>query len=130
MSLRVKNRCTLPIKSFSFAVEFVHVNNKAMVSADAGSGVLMSDRGDLPLGFMPTGASRPGSGQVGHVKLSAKTVNAWCSSCTRTLGPQDFRPDPLGDNGLAQFDNVSGLEVSAINSKLRSHLAVNTMSGP
>ena len=66
---RVKNRCKLPIKSLSYAVEFIHGNNEAMVSADAGSGVLMSDRGDLPLGFMPTGASRSGSGKVRPVKF-------------------------------------------------------------
>ena len=40
------------------------------------------------------------------------------------------RPDPLGDNGLAQIDNVTGLEVSVMNSKLRSVLAVNAMSEP
>ena len=107
---QVKNRCSQPITSFRYSVKGV----------DFGDEVIIADRGDLPDGRRPT--------RDGSKHFSAKTVKNWCSACTRTLAPNDYLPDPLNENGIALYDNETGLEVSVMNSKLRSILAVNAMS--
>jgi hypothetical protein len=106
----VQHRCARPIQSFRYASEWRDDN------------IVMTDQGDLPEEFQPT------RDDAKH--FSARTVKNWCAACTRTPGPDDYLPDPLNENGLAMFDNTTGLEVSVMNSKLRSILAVNAMSMP
>ena len=114
---QVKNRCSEPIASFSYSVSGTSSGSPTLTDE-----VIITDRGDLPAGRRPT--------RSGSKYYSAKTVKNWCAACTRTLGPDDYLPDPLNDNGLALYDNETGLEVSVMNTKLQSILAVNAMAIP
>lgn len=105
----VQERCTKPIRGFSYAV-----------TKDEEGNLVMTDRGDLPAEFLPADDD--------EVKFSARDVRAWCSACVRRLGPHDVEPEPLDEYGLALYDEATGLEVSVMNNKLRSILAVNAMS--
>ena len=105
----VQNRCTKPIQAFSYASE-----------KDDDGNIVMTDRGDLPLEF--THADDDSR------SFSARDVRAWCSACVRRPGPDDVEPERLDEYGLFQFDNATGLEVSVMNNKLNSVLAINAMS--
>jgi len=116
----VKNRCTLPIQSFRWAA--TKDGDGETPDGSCGNPIIMRDRGDLPVEFKTSRA------MTKH--FSARTVKSWCAKCVRRPGPNDLRPEPLNENGLAVYDNVTGLEVSVMNSKLVSILAVNAMSQP
>eukprot|EP01052_Picozoa_sp_SAG31_P029800 SAG31_NODE_2997_length_4803_cov_4.274872_1_plen_524_part_00 len=114
----VKDRCTEPVDSFQWSVQ-------------SSSTLTMVDRGDLPPEFevfMLPKITRGSSPVV--VSYSKKAVTNWCSVCTRIIHPGEFRPDPLSDNGMELFDNVTALSVSVMNKKLQAVLSVNAMTLP
>eukprot|EP01051_Picozoa_sp_SAG22_P020330 SAG22_NODE_4068_length_1398_cov_1.254042_2_plen_280_part_00 len=113
----VKNRCTAPIEGIRWSIE-------APADRGLGGAYSMSERGDLQPEFTPS--------EKGTVEFPAKAVKSWCEACVRSPGPNDVgrAPDPLHENGLSVYDNVTGLQVSVMNSKKDAVDAVNAMSWP